>query len=333
MTHTDAEYKVRIKPILQANFERKTKDDGTYTWEKLIPQRYTYYVANPRFIMTVKNENERNAGDVGYNVDTDNGLNITQARVNYSDLSYMDEQDLKVEMIRFECQLMFDFALAYFDEATEGATSFVFTLIEEARNLYEQSREKTIEVSNESNIFTELTRSAQREKAGYYARAIGVAPKSDNDIILSSAEDSYAELIMVLNDSNRRMRFDRFGEFDIVRRYKPFGNMEDVAQNQRFSKEEVLFEDQAPYFEIGGRAFEDASTDLYIFGGASQTVKFIPYYTGNYTFTVPAGLTLSVNGTECTLVNNKYSAKLQNDQAYYFKLTNTTKGYGPKSGL
>lgn len=62
--HTNNEYKIRIKPILQTGFSRSSTEDG-YVWEKTDPT-YTYYVANPRFLSVVQNENALNYGDAGY---------------------------------------------------------------------------------------------------------------------------------------------------------------------------------------------------------------------------------------------------------------------------
>ncbi len=65
--HSDAEYLIKIKPILQQTFLRITLMNGKYSWKKVDPLlRYTYYVSNPRFLSALKNENAYNADDSEY---------------------------------------------------------------------------------------------------------------------------------------------------------------------------------------------------------------------------------------------------------------------------
>ena len=66
-THSNIEYKIRIKPILQQTFLRGVDDNGNYIWTKSELGNYTYYVANPRFLSVIQNENALNYGDNGYN--------------------------------------------------------------------------------------------------------------------------------------------------------------------------------------------------------------------------------------------------------------------------
>lgn len=317
--HINNEQLMRIEPILQQSFIRQVKTDGSYTWAKSGEPRNRYYVANPRFLVEVQNENTKNAYDVGYSIDNDEGLVITQSRVNYGKVCYLNELSNAFEIAKITVKTVVNAGIGLINDY--GILSDCLTLMDGLAGLKDARVESVVESNNETNIFTENSKSVQKTW-GAYARVAGFAPIEE--IVLSSDSDSYMEFITLFNESNYTSRFTQVCEFDIVCRGNSYSTPTIVDTNESVIRQKVLFEDQAPYFEIGGRAFEDASTDLYIFGGASQTVKFIPYYTGNYTFTVLAGLSLSVNGAECTLVNNKYSAKLQNDQAYYFKLTNTT---------
>lgn len=88
--HSDAEYLIKIKPILQQTFLRITLLNGQYSWKKVdAPLRYTYYVSNPRFLSALENENAYNAGDTEYVFDADEGLIIMQSRVNYGNIKRM----------------------------------------------------------------------------------------------------------------------------------------------------------------------------------------------------------------------------------------------------
>src|SRR5699024_2309442 len=91
--HSDLEYKIRIKPILQQTFLRGEDANGDYIWTKYTGN-YKYYVANPRFLSVVQNENFLNYGDSGYDKMGDDGVIIQQFRVNYGKVSYATEEDL-----------------------------------------------------------------------------------------------------------------------------------------------------------------------------------------------------------------------------------------------
>lgn len=81
--HSDLEYKIRIKPILQQTFLRSDDGDGNYIWTKSALSNYRYYVANPRFLSVVQNENALNFSDNGYNKKTDKGAIIQSATLNF----------------------------------------------------------------------------------------------------------------------------------------------------------------------------------------------------------------------------------------------------------
>ena len=105
-THSNIEYKIRIKPILQQTFLRGVDDTGNYIWTKSELGSYTYYVANPRFLSVIQNENSLNYGDNGYNKINDDGVIIQQYRVNYGKISYATEDDLTEIIYAYEQQLI-----------------------------------------------------------------------------------------------------------------------------------------------------------------------------------------------------------------------------------
>ncbi len=79
---SDLEYRIRIKPLLQQSFVRSQDETGAYTYAKTASV-VKYYVANPRFISIVQNENALNYGDNGYSKLNDEGVIILQSRANY----------------------------------------------------------------------------------------------------------------------------------------------------------------------------------------------------------------------------------------------------------
>ncbi len=204
-THSDAEYLIRIKPILQQTFVRVLKSNGQYTWKKVdAPLRYTYYVSNPRFLSDLKNENAYNANDAEYVFNADEGLIIMQSRVNYGNIYYMDADDLFSEITNFMYQQFLDDLVSAFDDITAGLASASYTICGEVRHIFEMSREGSLSTNNEANIFTNQSKETQKNTVGAYSRAAGFMPTQD--IILSADENSYAEFITVLNDTNYKSR-------------------------------------------------------------------------------------------------------------------------------
>lgn len=326
--HSDAEYLIKIKPILQQTFLRITLLNGQYSWKKVdAPLRYTYYVSNPRFLSALENENAYNAGDTEYVCDADEGLIIMQSRVNYGNIYYMDVDDLFVEITGFIYQQLRDDFVSTLDDVTAGLASVVYAVGSETRHIFEMSREGTLSTNNEANIFTNQSKETQKNTVGAYSRAAGFMPKQD--IILSADENSYAEFITVLNDTNYTSRLTQICEFDIVRRVKPFGYIEDVenAGNLKFYKEQTLFEDKAPYFEISENSFENDVVNLYTLPDGCQKVKFRARYCGDYVFTVPNNLSFSINDNEYAATSDgKYTVRLNVGQVYYVTLRNNTSG-------
>lgn len=143
------------------------------------------------------------------------------------------------------------------------------------------SLEGTIEANNEVNIFSYDSKSAQMELAGF-SRVAGFMPTQE--IILNENDDSYAEFIVVLNETNYKSRLTQICEFDIMRRLGSFDYMEDVVDNKKFYKEQTLFDSvsTAPLFEISSADFENDTAQTYMLPRGSQRIKFTPSYTGEY---------------------------------------------------
>lgn len=192
--NSDVEFCIQIKPLLQQSFFRSKDESGVYNWSKTTTVN-KYYVANPRFISVVKNENALNYGDNDYKKTDDDGVIINQIRANYGKISYKTEKDLTKTMAKFTGQKLLDFGFDTFctalDAGTFGVGGKVAKIfkdyIECGQDLYETGKEETIIADNESNIKTEMSREAQRDNSDLdgYSRIAGFSPKED--LVLSAA--------------------------------------------------------------------------------------------------------------------------------------------------
>ena len=250
--NSDVEYRIYIKPLLQENFARETVINGDYKWSKGVMVK-KYYIANPRFISVVRNENALNYGDEGYNKQNDDGVIITQFRTNYGKISYATEKDYSSTMWKFVGKQLFgagfDGICNSLDNKTDkvgGKIAKVFKEFTElGSDLYNAGKEKTILADNENNIKTEMSKEAQKDnpKIPGYSRIVGFIP--EEELVLSTDNSSYAEFITVLNDANSRSRLYQYCDFDIICRDDEFSSMSDpVAENCSFSKERILYDDK-----------------------------------------------------------------------------------------
>lgn len=326
--YSDLEYLIRIKPILQQSFKRSITNDGSYEFKKYDGYSYMYYIGNPRFLTVLHNENALNYGDEQYSKYDDDGLIINQFRVNYGKVSYATESDLgniaSDLVVNQVCTLGMSVVDAFTFGIVGSIVDYVLNFAEFGVNISDVSKENVITVGNEENIATNMSKSSQREDASLptYSRTVGFLPKEE--IILSDANDSYAELIAVLNDSNFRSRLTQFCEFDIYKRDSQFSSMEQVTDESgrpkmlRFSFERKLFDEQAPHFTMDGYEFEESPVPVYLLPNGKQQFSFIPKHSGEYRFAYPASAELSLNGD----VNNAFY--LNANQEYVFNLENNT---------
>lgn len=327
--HSDLEYKIRIKPILQQTFLRSDDGDGNYIWTKSALSNYRYYVANPRFLSVVQNENALNYEDNGYNKATDDGVIIQQFRINYGKISYATEDDLDEIIDNFKLNMLFDATCSILDELSSGVGTVV-GLIKDFYDLgvdiYETGKETTVLADNENNIETRFSKTEQRENPQFkgYSRVAGVTPK--DEIILSDANDSYAEMIVVLNDANYKSRLTQFCEFDIVRRSGNYSSMEYVVGNWKdedapslnFSTQRILFEEQEPEFEVKENNVEGEDIPVYLLPYGKQTITFEPEYSADYKFELSnsVGVDLSVIDSDGNIVEGNGYYDLRDGEKY-----------------
>lgn len=330
--HSDLEYKIRIKPILQQTFLRGEDANGDYIWTKSTGN-YKYYVANPRFLSVVQNENFLNYGDSGYDKMGDDGVIIQQFRVNYGKVSYATEEDLDEVLNEFKVNTILNFGYDILDAITPGAGSvigYIMDVVELGTDIYEAGKETTVFADNENNIETNFSKEEQRNNSRFDAYSRGAGFDTKDEIILSDANDSYMEMIVVLNDANYRTRLTQCCEFDIVRRSGNFSSMEYVAGNGydedepslNFSKQRVLFEDQDPQYIFEEEVYKSLGVvPVYLLPNGSQTVHFEPLYSANYKFSLPAGTALTVEDATASAGNEYY---LEGGVSYEIILTNNS---------
>lgn len=315
--HSNIEYKIRIKPLLQQTFKRSKNNNGDYVWQKAA-NNYTYYVANPRFLVTVQNENALNYGDSGYSKANDEGVIILQNRINYGKISYATESDLIQVTGEVALDIVVDIFFDALDKVTLGATSVLSTMygytksgLEGLNQILSVGDEKTVIANNEANITTSNSKTEQRNNPQLNGYSRAVAFKPQEEMILSAADDSYAESIVVLSDSNYKSRLTQICEFDVVRRSGNYSSMEYVAGNWydedeqalTFSKQRILFEDQEPQFNITENNIEGEDMPVYLLQSGQQKIAFSPAYSGYYNFETDADVSVSVtdgNGNKVT---------------------------------
>ncbi|MFQ7078674.1 MAG: hypothetical protein ACLRSW_12440 [Christensenellaceae bacterium] len=199
---------------------------------------------------------------------------IQQMRANYGIIRYQTEEDALEVMGKCVLDKVVgmgvDFVVDSLNTITGGLFGTIVDLVNLGQDLYEQGKEVTISANNENNIFTELSKNEQLKDTQVrgFSRIAGFLPQQE--MILSAADDSYAQCVVLLSDTNYKSRLTQACEFDIVRRAGLYDSMEHVAGNWEdenaeslfFSKRRILFEDEQPKFELDGNKSTAKSTGL-----------------------------------------------------------------------
>ncbi len=304
--HANAQYSIKINPILQQCF-RRAKDYGVYKWIKYDDDRYKFYVENPRFSAAVLNENALNHGDVGYSMQSDDGVIIRQSRINYSGLLSPMDSKLLETIADLSVQLALGVACPVLDllpVKLGTIIGLVNTATQTEKYLFGADGRQTVYCNNETNLYAEMTKTEQLRdgNADCFSKNINVMPK-DSTVLLSDANESFAELKVLLSDSNYRSRIVRKCEFDIGcmtgvlnDKYESMTSPED-NNSFGFYDERTIFENEDPYFYIGDD-FDKSDMPVYLLPQGNQIISFTPTYSGEYTFQPPAGTTLSLNGAQ-----------------------------------
>lgn len=336
------EYKIRVEPILQQSF-RRYEEDGEYVWKKWDTEsRYVYYVANPCFLVYLKNENTLNYGDEGYEKESDPGLIIQQTRVNYGKISYKTGSDAVETLAKFAGRKVLDFFVDSLDKVTFNIAGYVKEGIELGYDMYQQGQEVTIVADHENDIFTEQSKEDQRKNPDItgYSRLAAFTPKEE--MILSEADDSYAEYITLLNDTNYRSRLIQLCNFDIVRRKGNWSSMEYVTNAAQagdeyegnhfaFSKTRVLFDEYGVTELDNEKPIQEKLA--YFLENGDQTFEITPTQTMEYQISAPSKLAdvevyEGENSVAVTKVNDRLSEmKLEAGKTYKIILSQAEEGY------
>ena len=244
---SDIEYSIRIEPILQCSFLRKI-NESEYQWTLYKSRQPRYYVANPRFMAFIQNENALNYGDPGYSKIDDDGLIILQSRLNYAGIERKEGEFWKVctELAGERLlSLATNTAKNALNSLVPGGGTVISVMQDVAKlssALYEAEIQTVIK-ENEGNMFTWQSKSTQRDSNNYlgYSRYAAFCPQPDT--ILAPREECpqpYAEFVVLLNDANYRTRLYQQCDFDIIAL-----TGKQVSKDNKVSRTQVLFEEDS----------------------------------------------------------------------------------------
>ena len=325
------EYIIKIKPLLQQRF-LKFYNEGQYHWLKE-KNFYKYYVANPRFFISLQNENSLNYGDPSYTKADDKGAAIVQTRLNYGRVSYKDEEDFINEGLKIAGKKLLDYTIKIISKEFP-LVGVIKDAISNNLDIYKQGLEQIVIADNEDNIISLPGINNQKTDSQYlsYSRTAAFLP--EDEIILSADENSYADYIVRIDEPDGGScisRLDQICEFDIVRRNGNYSSMEHVAgnwydenaQSLQFSKQSILFEDREPEFEVAENNIEGADIPVYLLPNGKQVIEFEPEYSAYYKFDLknPDGLNLSVIDSDGNMVKNNGYYDLQYGEKYNIVIT------------
>lgn len=325
------EYIIKIKPLLQQRF-LKFYNEGQCYWLKE-KNFYKYYVANPRFFISLKNENSLNYGDLNYTKAGDKGAAIVQTRLNYGKVSYKDEEDFLKEGLKITGKKLLDYAIKAISQKFP-LVSIIKDAISNNLDIYKQGQEQIVIADNEGNIVSLPEISNQHSDSQYlsYCRTAAFLP--EDEIILSADENSYADYIVRIDEPEGGScisRLDQICEFDIVRRNGNYSSMEHVAgnwydenaQSLQFSKQRILFEDQEPEFKVTEENVEGDNIPVYLLPNGKQTIAFKPDYSAYYKFDLEdsTGLNLSVIDSDGNAVKDNGYYDLKGGENYNIIVT------------
>lgn len=325
------EYKMEIKPILQQSFKR-TGVEGDYDWT-VYDTGYKYYVANPAFATTLLNENALNFGDEGYDKQTDDGLIIQQSRINFGKVDYKTEGDFAIAAKKIAINFVLDVSVKVFDYFTYGMASQIKYWVDkglEFKQVIDEGKEKVIEENHENYILTQQSKASQKTNANLESYSRSVANYVKGEVILSDDDNSYMESIVLLNDTNYRSRLIQMCDFEIVKRYQGYDTPEYVTETTTsgeeenlvlsFNKQRVLFDDYQLIPQFDEACYETGDTiSINTLPEGNQTARFVPKYSGEYSFDFPSTVTATIGENE---ISAGEPIQLTGGQEYLLVFTN-----------
>lgn len=110
-------------------------------------------MANPRFFISLQNENFLNYGDSSYTKADDKGAAIVQTRLNYGRVSYKDEEDFINEGLKIAGKKLLDYTIKIISKEFP-LVGVIKDAISNNLDIYKQGLEQIVIADNEDNIIS-----------------------------------------------------------------------------------------------------------------------------------------------------------------------------------
>lgn len=291
-----AEFKIRISPLFSETFFYNASA-GEESWTRITgpfnlgsihgsPDLYQdfrckMWIMNPRFATFILNENEKNVGDMVYDKTKDNGLIISQSRINYSGSKHIKNLN-GAPIAEYVVNKIVGKTFSIL--GAEPFISFINDVnsLSDTLNEFFVNETQSITCNNENNIIQNETKDVADPA---YTRSILASPA---DEIAFKPGESYAENIIVLSDSNCRTRISQIGLFDIM--FSKNENLEGPYLNSlNEEKERVPFvfgNQQVCFDQIEEIPSNNVNIEVqaYFLHNGDQWFSFSPMATGEYEF-------------------------------------------------
>ena len=319
---------IKINSILQREFKRSGKF-GNYTF-KLEPKRsdYNLFVANPRFLTIMFNENMLNFGDLGYSKLKDEGDIFVQGLISYGNTVQRTESGKLREKKSFLGEATYGNLNERSNNISECPSNNynVLQLMKDFgknREDYNLPYDQIISSGGDYTITSLPAPSAQKEnsKIDTYFRVLGFCPKEE---IFLTGERPWAlsEFLNSGSGSVHAKRFVRVCEFDIVRQKKNSfqylaGNWEKHnAPSVSFRLEQTVEALQEGKSVLSQEDFAGNWIPVYVLPGGEHEFRFKPKYSGKYVFEMPDYADLYVDGNKADRIRSECKVYLSENTEY-----------------
>lgn len=252
-----------------------------------VEYRATYHLVNPRFLMTLENENSLNYGDGGYDKSLDPGVILYQARLNYGGFKIVNDgvtpdetnalinglssialeqgMDLVTDLIPIVGQV----------KSVAQDIYTLFSILDDVAGIFQTTQVDVIP-NREYDVFQELSKETQANKEESYSRLMIVAPK--DKIYLSDDSNSFVSCTTLIDRSSCRSRVRQIFQFDLIQDGRYVNVKEDASEEilpYSVVHEDVLFDDHEPLVEAN-RDLINQTVDTYSLPNGNQTIVLNP---------------------------------------------------------
>jgi len=301
------EYIAKISIILDADFcfEGKSANRVPEIWVDEAPVHY--YLWNIGILQTLLNENALNYGDPGYDKLKDDAPIIQQSRVNFKEIEYYTEAGDWLTAVKIPAEA----ALAIGAELVDwvASVSVVYNALKtgyqtvcDIDNVIHSFdvKERATELNHEAYIFTEQSKTEQKEDPGMasYTRAVSMQPHEGYVL----RDGAYYENIIILNDTNAASRLSQMIQFDLAA-INCYGSVEFVNTSESGARVPTVVYSENTLFEETSPMELSKETELYLLPCGVRCFEFTAAYSGTHSFKEQAeeGYRISVcsaNGEE-----------------------------------